>query len=62
MRNTSKHARLEGESIKGWLDRVSIPDSQWFKKSKKRQRFKWYYDIKFYLHLKYIMIKKSKKK
>ena len=59
MHNTNKHARLEGESIKEWLDRVSIPSSDWFKKAKKRQRYRWYYDAKFYIQLKYIMFKKK---
>lgn len=59
MRNTSKHARLKGESIKEWLDRVSIPSSGWFKKAKRRQRYRWYYDAKFYIQLKYIMFKKK---
>jgi len=59
MRNTSKHARLKGESIKEWLDRVSIPSSDWFKKAKRRQTHRWYYDAKFYVQLKYIMFKKK---
>ena len=49
----SKHARLEGESIQEWLDRVSIPSSSWFKKAKRRQRYKKFYDMKFYILLKY---------
>ena len=53
----SKHARLEGESIQEWLDRVSIPSSSWFKKAKRRQRYKKFYDMKFYILLKYTMLK-----
>ena len=53
----SKHARLKGESIREWLDRVSIPSSTWFKKAKRRQRYKKFYDMKFYILLKYTMLK-----
>jgi hypothetical protein len=53
----SKHARLKGESIQEWLDRVSIPSSSWFKKAKRRQRYKKFYDMKFYILLKYTMLK-----
>ena len=53
----SKHARLKGESIQEWLDRVSIPSSSCFKKAKRRQRYKKFYDMKFYILLKYTMLK-----
>mgnify|MGYP003671874586 CR=1 FL=1 len=54
----SKHARLKGESIREWLDRVSIPSSTWFKKAKRRQRYKKLYrNMYFYILLKYTMLK-----
>ena len=32
---SNRHSRLEGESIKEWMDRVSIPNSEWFSKRKR---------------------------
>jgi hypothetical protein len=55
---SNRHSRLEGESIKEWMDRVSIPNSEWFTKAKRRQKYSWFYDLKFYIKLKYIMFKK----
>ncbi len=55
----NKHAKLDGETIREWLDRVSLPSTDWFKKARRRQRYGWYYDIKFYIQLKYIMLKKK---
>tara|TARA_B110000091_G_C13584336_1_gene377848 strand:+ start:408 stop:584 length:177 start_codon:yes stop_codon:yes gene_type:complete len=55
----SKHARIEGESTQEWIDRVSIKDTSWFRKAKRRQRYSWYYDAKFYIQLKYVMFKKK---
>ena len=57
--NTHKHARKSGESTREWINRVSIKDSSWFRKAKHRQRYSWFYDLKFYLQLKYTMFKKK---
>jgi hypothetical protein len=57
--NTHKHARKPGESTREWINRVSIKDSSWFRKAKRRQRYSWFYDLKFYLQLKYTMFKKK---
>ena len=62
MPNQHRHARLEGESIKEWIDRISIKDTGWFRKAKRRQRFKWFYDLKFYIQLKYIMLRRDENK
>mgnify|MGYP003640788841 FL=1 len=48
-----------GESTQEWIDRVSIKDTRWFRKAKRRQKYSWYYDAKFYIQLKYIMFKKK---
>jgi hypothetical protein len=61
MRNQHKHARQEGETTQEWIDRISIKDSSWYRKAKRRQTYSWFYDLKFYIQLKYIMFKKSKK-
>lgn len=48
-----------GESTQEWIDRVSIKDTRWFRKAKRRQKYSWYYDAKFYIQLKYVMFKKK---
>ena len=41
---SNRHSRLEGESIKEWMDRVSIPNSEWFSKRKRiRENLKLVY-------------------
>ena len=41
---SNRHSRLEGESIKEWMDRVSIPNSEWFSKRKRiRENLKLIY-------------------
>lgn len=51
------NSRKLDESIQQWVDRVSIKDSQWLIKARKREKYALYYNIKFYLMLKYIRIK-----
>ena len=34
-------------------------DTSWFRKAKRRQQFKWFYDLKFYLQLKYITLRRN---
>ena len=58
--NTHKHQKRDSESLQEWIDRISVPDSRWFIKAKRRQKYKMYYDAKFYIQLKYIMFKKMK--
>ena len=41
---SNRHSRLEGESVKEWMDRVSIPNSEWFSKRKRiRENLKLVY-------------------
>ena len=41
---SNRHSRLEGETIKEWMDRVSIPNSEWFSKRKRiRENLKLVY-------------------
>ena len=53
-----RHKRSD-ESTSEWINRISIKDTSWFRKAKRRQRFKWFYDLKFYLQLKYIILRKN---
>ena len=59
----TKHrdARQDGESISNWIERVSYRNDSWLKKAKRRRKFRWYYDLKFYIQLKYIIFKKKLK-
>ena len=54
----TKHrdAKRDGESISDWIERVSYRNDSWLKKAKRRRKFRWYYDLKFYIQLKYIRI------
>jgi len=53
-----RHKRSD-ESTSEWINRISIKDTGWLRKAKRRQRFKWFYDLKFYLQLKYIILRKN---
>ena len=57
----TKHrdAKRDGESISDWIERVSYRNDSWLKKAKRRRKFRWYYDLKFYIQLKYIIFKKK---
>jgi hypothetical protein len=60
--NKHKHQKRDEESLQEWINRISIKDTSWFRKAKRRQRFRWFYDLKFYLQLKYIMLRRNGKK
>jgi|TARA_B110000908_G_scaffold105594_1_gene124378 hypothetical protein len=57
--NEHRDSRRENESIANWIERISYKDSGWIKKVKMRRKFRWYYDIKFYIQLKLIIFKKK---
>tara|TARA_R110002153_G_scaffold223495_2_gene376058 strand:+ start:4572 stop:4754 length:183 start_codon:yes stop_codon:yes gene_type:complete len=57
--NEHRDSRRENESIANWIERISYKDSGWIKKAKMRRKFRWYYDIKFYIQLKLIIFKKK---
>ena len=57
--NKHRDARNEGESISDWVKRISYKDASWLKKAKRRKQFRWYYDLKFYIKLKFIIFKKK---
>ena len=54
-----RHARRKNESITNWIERVSYKDESWLKKAKRSKKFRWYYDLKFYIQLKLIIFKKK---
>lgn len=54
----NKMKRLDGESIEEWLNRVSIKDSVWLRDAKRRRKYKILYNIKFYIQLKYGIVKR----
>lgn len=60
--NKHKHQKRDEESLQEWINRISIKDTSWFRKAKRRQRFRWFYDLKFYLQLKYTMLRRNGKK
>lgn len=57
--NEHRDARQTDESISNWIKRISYKDSGWIKKAKIRRNFRWYYDLKFYIQLKFIIFKKK---
>ena len=57
--NKHRDSRRNHESISDWIERISHKDSSWFKKAKRRKKFRWYYDLKFYIQLKLIIFKKK---
>ena len=57
--NEHRDAKRDGESISDWIERVSYRNDSWLKKAKRRRKFRWYYDLKFYIQLKFIIFKKK---
>lgn len=51
--------RKENETIKEWLNRTSTQDSNWLKKAKHRQKYSYYYDLRFKIIVKYLSIKRK---
>lgn len=51
--------RQKNETIKDWLDRVSLNEDTWIKKAKHRRRYELFYGFVFKLRLKYYSIKKK---
>lgn len=50
--------KLENETTEEWLNRVFNKTSKWFIKSKRRQKYKSYYNFKFNLMMCVIRLKK----
>ena len=51
--------RQENETIKDWLNRVSIKDDTWIKKARRRQKYDLFYGFVFKLRVRYYSIKKK---
>lgn len=51
--------RLPKESGGEWLSRISVGTSKWLEKAKNRKKYRLYYDLVFWLKLKYIMLKRN---
>lgn len=49
----------EENNLQKLYDLVSDETSAWLKKARRRRKYRWFYNIKAHIHLKYLRIKRK---